>query len=271
MKSAIAVTGQFRTLETTFPFILNNIVIPNNGTLFILTDDYDKLNELLSKYPKCKIGGILCKKTFIDDEYRSIFNMIKTSNRAGLTEDVFERSRKSDGINWQFSYLENSGSVLQYYQFWKIWNLVVKYEREHNIKFTHCVRTRTDIMITKPITVDNIFKTVDIKTLILDSGCYHNSPSIDYDIDDTLVTLGTDHTWIGTRNTLDKLSNLIFYYGYWDSGFPFSFNSETTLHQFCKNFNITHIGIIEKNWPLYTYSNDEAMKWLFSVVKFNMV
>lgn len=269
MQTAVIITGQFRNLETVFPSILESLVNPNKGVLFFCceADDTSKVTELLCKYPNIQIGGILCEKTFRNPEFNSILHMIRNSNRAGLSEEVFQRSRLADGINWQYSYIENSGSILQYYQFWKIWQLVLEYERKNSMKFTHCIRTRTDVVVSLPIDVTNVLKNINIETLKQESR-YFDKPKIDYDQEDTVVTLGHEQVWIAERSVFDKLSMIIFHYGYWDSGFPFAFNSESAFHQFCKHFNLYHIGIEQIDWPVYSYSKEDSMKWICSVCRF---
>lgn len=269
MQTAVIVTGQFRSLETVFPSILDSLVTPNKGVLFFCceVDDPTKLTNLLNKYSDIKVGGILCEKSFRNQEFNSILQMIRNSNRAGLTEGVFERSRKADGINWQFSYVENSGSILQYYQFWKVWHLVIEYERKHGITFSHCIRTRTDIFTPNVIDVTNVLNGINLDTLKLESR-YFDTPKLDYTSENTVITLGHEQVWIAERSVFDKLCILIFYYGYWDSGFPFAFNSESAFHQFCKNFNLYHIGIEQQGWPVYTFSKEDAMNWVCSVCRF---
>lgn len=268
MQTAVIITGQPRSLDVLLPSILETLVVPNKGILFFCCEtDETYLRCILDKYPDIHIGGILCQPTFRTSEFNSILDMIRTSNRAGLSEEVFERSRKSDGINWHYSYVEQSGSILQYYQFWKIWRVVLEYERKNCIKFSHCIRTRTDISISTPIDVTNVFKNIKIESLNQESR-YFDKPKLEYMPQDTIITLGHEQVWIGERSLFDRLSTIIFYYGYWDSGFPFAFNSESTFHQFCKHNNIYHIGIEETGWPLYTFSSEDSKKWIFSVCRF---
>jgi hypothetical protein len=268
-RTAIIITGQLRSIETIFQSIVEHLVTPNNGVLFFAceVDDPSRLKALLNKYPDANVGGILCEKTFRNLEFNSILQMIKNSNRAGLSEEVFQRSRKADGINWQYSYVESSGTILQYYQFWKVWHLVLEYERKNSMKFSHCVRTRTDITISRPIDVTNVFSNIDINTLKLES-IYFRTPKLEYDLENTVITLGHEQVWIAKRSVFDRLSMIVFHYGYWDSGLTCAFNSEFTFDQFCKHFNIYHIGIEEKGWGLYSYSHADSKKWLISVCRF---
>jgi hypothetical protein len=277
MLNTVIITGQIRTLGKILKLLVENIIVPNNAIVFICceTDSKEELYKILNTYPEIKIGGIIAENTFRNEEFNSIVNMIKCSNRKGLNNDVFERARQADGINWNMDYIETSGSILQYYQFWKIWSILLDYERKNNCKFVNIIRTRTDIFITKKININNVFeeegyiKNLYDKSLLLTDSIYFNKlTNIICKPYDTVITLGTEQVWIGKRTVFDRLSNIIFYYGLWDSGYSFSFNSETNFHEFCKNNNLYHIGIQEKeDWPLYFYDNENLNKYLFGICR----
>ena len=69
--------------------------------------------------------------------------------------------------------------------------------------------------------------------------------------EDTVITLGTEQVWIAKRHIFDRLSQIIFHYGLWDSGKDYTFNSETAFHIYCTKNGIRHIGIQEKVWNVY--------------------
>jgi hypothetical protein len=75
---------------------------------------------------------------------------------------------------------------------------------------------------------------------------------------DYVITFCVDLVWMARRQTFDKLSQIIYHYGLWDSGHTHVFNSETTFHEFCVNHNILHYGISETNFPLYAHSMEET-------------
>ena len=267
--NAIIITGQYRSFNNVFDSIVKNIIEPNNCVLFMCMEG--KCN-ILDSYPSVKIGNIIMEETFRNTEFQSILHMIKASNRPGLSPEVFERSRKHDGINWQYSYVEQSGSILQYYQFWKIWQKVLEYESKNNMKFENCIRTRTDIYITKPINISNIFdgyiQELFLSKKLVETNRYFDD--LDQNItDDTVITLGVEQNWISKRHNFNLLSQIIFYYGLYDSGHTSAFSSESQFHQFCKHHNLKHIGIVEINdWPVYSRSLEQAQKYLFTIARF---
>ena len=274
--NALIITGQFRCFDRVFKSLVSNIIVPNNAVVFMCceVDDSTKVIHLLETYPEVKVGGVLLCPSFRDQHFNSILHMIKTSGRKGVSNEVFERSRKHDGINWSFSYLEGSGTIIQYYQFWKVWSMVLDYERTNNAKFTNIMRARTDTQITKPVNLANVFEedgyvnNLYTNDKLVASSMYFGD--LDTEInDDTVVTLGYEQVWIGKHATFDKLSNIIFEYGIYDSGLHSAFNSETQFDQFCKNHNIKHVGILEKGWPMYTFSPEESNKYLISIERFN--
>jgi hypothetical protein len=194
--------------------------------------------------------------------------MIENSNRPGLTEEVFSRS------NFSFEYLKNSGSILQYYQFWKIWFKVLEYEKLNNMKFTNCIRSRPDVFFGKKFILDDFYNEQKLKDLFEEYNCdlleenhYRDKSIFNIDMENTIITYAVELVWFGRRSVFDKLSQILFHYGLWDSGQPFSFNSETTFHQFCKHFNIYHLMMMEKEWPMYTHSIEHASNHACSILR----
>ena len=276
MENAVIITGHLRTFESVMASINDSIIQPNNAVVFICceTDDYTKLQEILNTFPLIKIGGIITASSFRNDEFNAILTMTKTSQRKGLSDAVFERARNADGLNWSINYIETSGSLLQYYQFWKIWQILLAYERTHKCKFENIIRTRTDIFINKPINMQNVFEEDGyINTLYKQDAFVKNSVYFDKLInsishpDDTIITLGNEQVWFGNRCVFNRIAHIVFHYGLWDSGHSFSFNSETAFHEFCKNHNIYHIGLEEKNWPVYFYNDTEKKTFLFGICR----
>jgi hypothetical protein len=264
--NAVIITGQHRSFDKILPSLIKNIIEPNKCIVFICLEGTCEIGDLT-----VNVGGIIIEPTFRNLEFQAILDMTRNSNRPGLSTEVFERSRKADGINWIYSYVEQSGSILQYYQFWKIWQKVIEYESKHNIKFENIIRTRTDIHISKPINISKVFEGY-IGNLYSENKLIQSSKYFD-DLDciidkNTVLTLGEEQVWISKRDNFNLLSQIIFHYGLYDSGFPFAFNSETQFHQFCKHHNLKHIGIKEKDWPMYSSSFEDANKYLFVIARF---
>jgi len=274
--NAVIITGNLRSFDKIIKSLIDSIIIPNNAIVFICceTEKKEDLYNILNAYPEINIGGIITEITFRNEEFHSILNMIKSSNRKGLMHEVFERAQKTDGTDWNINYIETSGSVIQYYQFWKIWNTLLQYERNNNCKFENIIRTRTDMFINKKINISNVFEeggyiqNLYDNSLLEENKIYYDKlTKVINNPYDTVITLAIEQVWIGKRTVFDRLSNIIFHYGLWDSGHSFSFNSETNFHEFCKNYNIYHIGIQEKNYPVYFYNMKDSMNYLFGICK----
>lgn len=263
--SAIILTGSYRSFEKIFPSIYTNLNLDKNILFLCFEINNDKeLYEYLKLYPNLKIGNILTAPTFRTNEYSYILDMIST--RPAVTEEVFKRAilkELNNGVNtyWSFDYLRCSGSIIQYYQFWKIWQYVIEYELVNNMKFDNVIRSRSDIFINKPVLDDmyNIVKSMYDNNLLEPVNSYYDELTSEVvqklgdpmNQEDKVITLGTEQVWIGKRHIFDKLSQIIFHYGLWDSGKEYTFNSETTFHLFCKKNGIMHIGIQERVWDVY--------------------
>lgn len=277
MLNAILITGSLRTFDKIFDSVYESIIAPNNAVIFLAceTDDPAHLAKTLSRYPTLQIGGILCPPTFrSDDEFQAILTMIKSANRPGISPQVFERAKKADGLDWTYRYLESSGTILQYYQIWKIWNVLLAYERSHQCKFENIIRTRSDIFINHPINMDDIFETNGyIHQLFLRKALKTEASVYSHELttnevtrpNDTVITLGTEQVWIGKRPVFDRLSTIIFHYGLFDPGTPFAFNSESQFHEFCNHQGLHHLSICEKNWPMYFFT-DIDRAFLFGIL-----
>ena len=276
MLNAVIITGQLRTFDKILKSLIDSIIVPNNATVFLCceTDDHHTLQKLLNTFPNIKFGGVMVASSFRNEEFNAILTMIKQSNRNGLSDKIFERARKADGINWHYNYVESSGTILQYYQFWKIWSVLLDYERTHNCKFDNVVRTRTDIFINKTINMNNVFEEggyineLYINDTLVKTSIYYDDLINNIDKpDDTIITLGEEQVWIGKRTIFDRLAQIVFHYGLWDSGHSFSFNSETNFHEFCRYNNIYHVGIKEKQWPMFFYNSLEIHNYLFGIYR----
>lgn len=275
--TAVLMTGGFRTFDKIFPQVYKNVLSINNCVLFILceTDTPTQLFEILNGYPDIKIGAIIHAPSFRDKQYNAIVQMIESSDRPGLSQTVYARASATDGLNWEQigpGFIKSSGSIIQYYQVWKLWQHVLEYERTHNMQFTHCMRTRCDITFSQPIYIHDEFVSHNswytahqLDTSL--SRYHHTTHEITHHPNDYVITFCVDLVWIARRRVFDKLSQIIFHYGLWDSGHPFSFNSESTFHEFCTHYNIHHYGITEAHFPLYTHSMEDAEKHIMIIVR----
>lgn len=285
---AILMTGGLRTLSQIFPNFHKHVLSVNKYTLFVAceTDTPDKLFEVLGAYPDINLGTVIHTASFrTDPQYQAIERMIETSDRPGLRHEVYARATAADacGTNWIAigpGFIKSSGSIIQYYQVWKLWQHVLAYERTHpEVKFTHCMRTRCDIIFNEPIRITDKFTESNLwydayqaqHRIDNNASRYHHTTrelaSISPQSNEYVITFCVDLVWMARRTTFDKLSQIIYHYGLWDSGHPYSFNSETTFHEFCVNHNIHHYGITEANFPLYAHSMEETRNHIMIILR----
>lgn len=288
-KVALLITGGFRTFDKSLETIYENIISKNDCICFFLVEGvwgpkiiWDNVN----KYPGIKIGWLMSAESYRDKHYNAIVEMTKNSDRDALKREVFERASAQPGndIDWP-NYGPNfifntSGSLLQFYQVWRLWQHVTRYERENNMKFTHAVRVRTDLLIGKPLFISDTFaadnpilremEKNNEFTDAEDESCeYFDSKRLTMDTypGDYLITLGVDIVWIAKRNVFQQLTNMVFHYGIWDSGAAYAFNAEGCFHQFCKHNNIRHYYLTEKHFPLYTTNIEDKNKYLMIILR----
>jgi hypothetical protein len=220
---AILLTGGLRTLAQIFPNFHKNVLSVNKHTLFIAceTDTPDKLFEALSRYPDINIGAVIHTPSFRNEpQYQAIERMIETSDRPGLSREVYKRATEADGCggtNWLAigpGFIKSSGSIIQYYQVWKLWQHVLAYERaQPDVKFTHCMRTRCDIIFNEPIRITDAFNEYNpwydryqtLRRIDNGSSRYHHTThelaSVSPQSTEYVITFCVDLVWMARRQT----------------------------------------------------------------------
>jgi hypothetical protein len=300
-KNALIITGQLRTFESTWENILNNIIIPNNFDVFMYIDnrfiDYEKefqniLNniinniiipsnvdvsiniEIRNKYntwlpPKndfIKSIKFMSQEDFIDYE-KELQNILKKPNLLKCLEK----------IPWDFRpYLQNSGSVIEYYQYFKGVLMMEEYEKMHNIQYEYVMRGRCDVVLTEPLKIVEFFKFLPELKIIGEKQKNEIDRSINTDYNfykyfevsnsDKLINLGkifsricelgsinnTDPEkviftirknvlWCGKRRNMVLLKNIINKYGDFNKNFDYDWNSESQFHYYLLENNLYHI------------------------------
>lgn len=283
-KLAVLITGQERSLFQTFPVLYKNVIVPNGATVFIgcETRQPEKVKEFFSGFSDLSLGHLWCTSDFRDSEYQSILNMIMNSNRPGLSVESLRRATENDaaGTNWSafgMSYIVNGGSIVQYYQIWKLFGHVAEYERTHNMRFDYCMRTRTDVLINEQMIIDpyilqanpHLEKKYDLLKKL--GPCVYGDGSVDEMTDEDIrnpyvITFAVELVWIAPRSIFALLCNILFHYGLYDKH-TVSFNSEYSFHAFCQSYNIRHFSLYEKYYPMYMYSMSDAQKYLYIILK----
>ena len=271
MSVAVILTGQYRCFDNTFKNIKDFLLLPNNAKVFVycetsLTREEFRKN-LEIKWGEEVIGDCVVYKDRPLEFHQIYKNLIAT--KPAIQPCKFAQ------VGFGQSYLWNSGSILEYYQYRKAFDLLSEYEKRTGKKFDIIVRSRLDIVYGERLYLSSFFNRIDSGILerIGDGGKYimnlgnetlaknNNSNPAHYgyvcdlsgekfdsarEILDHIQeasyiwTLGPNQVWIGRREIMAKLYKLLYSYGDYDIGFRDGFNSETQFTQFCKAHNIKH-------------------------------
>lgn len=280
MTTAVLFTGQERSLARTIRLLRRNLLEPNSVVVFFACES-DNPDRFLSHFSGLAVGGTDFRTTFRDSEFHSLVQLISSSNRPALRDEVFRRTTEG----WTANYVWNSGTLLQYYQLWKAWQLLLSYERTHSMVFTNVVRCRPDCLLTETIDLSKLSVTNDelasrgmgsariqaIHAARQSSGEYEHPLGHPY-TSKVIWTLGHEQIWIAKRDVFALFGPMVFQYGCWDSGGRCAFNSETFFHQFCVANHVTHWACIESLEHLFNYShpgNEEVLEdpHIFSLLR----
>lgn len=250
VKIAILFTGQFRTFDRTWKIIKQNLILPNSATIFIFGESPEP--EISRKEVEQKweghIGTCYFTHSTRNEEYNQIVNYLRNSKIA-LKFEMLARS----GINPE--YVFQSGSILEYYQYMKTFDLMLGYERAHNIKFTHIVRSRLDMVFTLPLELNQFFTTPPedlemFKSLGSEKIKQRREENIT-DVkfqnlrrEDTLWTFRKNVVWIGSREIMERLYPLVYFYGHYLTADKWCFNSESQFNLYCQAHNISRIDFL---------------------------
>lgn len=83
MKTALLLTGSFRTFDIMYEYINNNLVIPNSSVIFIYAEHYNE-KDFQNKFNKNNIGIIKVLSSCKTDEYNKLFTEINNKNFPNL-------------------------------------------------------------------------------------------------------------------------------------------------------------------------------------------
>ena len=271
MSVAVIFTGQYRCFNKTSKNIKDFLLMPNNAKAFVYCEtshsQQDLKQDLERKWGAETIAACAAYRER-PAEFHNIYKHL-VGTKPAIQPCKFAR------VGFGQSYLWNSGSILEYYQYMKAFDLLSEYEKKIGEKFDIIVRSRLDIVYGQPLNLSSFFSCVDpqIMERIADpvkyimnlgnetmskynrgnpahyghvcdlSGMNFDCPReiLDHIQEASYIwTLGMNQVWIGRRDTMAKLHKLIYSYGDYDIGFKDGFNSETQFTQFCKAHNIKH-------------------------------
>lgn len=249
MRTAVIVNGQERGLRRTVGLLKKNLLVPNNAVMFLACESGDPAT-LAGYFQGAHYGGSLILPSLRDTEFNAFMQFLESSGRPAITPEAFTRS----GEPWSISYLHGSGTVIQYYQVWKAWQMILEYERANDMRFDVVVRCRTDSILTERLDLLMPYFGSD-RIHALQIGASRVTVR-----DNNVVTFGQEQFWVARRDVFALLGPMMFTYGTWDSGGPYPFNSESFFSQFCKANNIVHDMFIESG-DMFNFShpgNDEV-------------
>jgi len=262
---AILFIGRYRTFDRTYYNIWKNLIVPNNATAFIFCEcDKTELHKnAMEKWNEETVGG--CSTT---NGRPAEFNHITRylfNTKSSLLPEKFNNSARP-------TYILQSGSILEYYYYSKCYDLMLAYEKIHNVKFDIIVRMRLDIMVGPTLNLVDFFdgtgeKRENDDMHVRSLGNHkiasmiksrHNDPINDLqkkiNSEKYVWTFGPNQIWIGKRYVMSQFYSLIYLYGKYDSGKVSTFNSETQFDMFCKERNIEHFIISTKGGGKYLCS-----------------
>jgi len=269
-RHAILFVGQERSLERTFQGLNENLLAPNKPVLFFACETSSP-DQFLARFRDYEVGGAVLLPSFRTPEYAHIVEM--ALQRPAASDDVFDRARRADGLNWTSDYLRNSGTILQYYQLWKAWTALLDYERTHNVKFDLCMKCRLDIQWTIPFSFDTVLREGSEQELRamgnsymrrnprdpMKINTYYEHPyGIPY-TDNIVWSWGPEQVFLSQRSNFQLFGPMVFYFGCWDSTGPFAFNSESFFHQFCVRHNLVHWEFMETSNPVFAHGLSDCM------------
>ena len=270
-KMVILFIGQYRTFDRTYWNILKNIIEPNNATVFVFCETDKGMKTLtqimIDKWGEQTIGGCCAVKSR-PSEFKHIENYLFKTKKS-LHPDKFNASARP-------TYITSSGSILEYYYYTKCYDLMLLYEKKHNIKFDIIMRNRLDIITGSELHIQSFFEKIneverenigndDIYMSHLGNGKMKGVmntlnrkqiPNLlkELNSEKYVWTYGPNQIWIGKRSVMSQFYSLIYLYGKYDSGKESTFNSETQFDMFCKERNIHHFIINSENGSKYLCS-----------------
>lgn len=144
-KIAIFYTGELRTICSTIQEFKKNILINENIHIFAVlqpdsnTDDLEEFSLFLQNNFNSHLKSL---KWFLPNN--NTFLNIKNNVLSNMNLEAF----------WT-NYLNNSGSIVEYYQMYLAYLEMKEYEYVHNFKYDYILRTRCDVIFNKSLDILN--------------------------------------------------------------------------------------------------------------------
>lgn len=140
-KVAIIYSGETRTIDKTIDYFCKNVLINDNYHVFALIQSFNE-KERYEKLIKNKMKNNLKSFNWF---YKDDNEWIQHKDR--LLKDMNISTR------WR-EYLNNSGSMIEYYQMYLLSKKIYEYEELENFRYDYILRIRCDNIIQHPIYFD---------------------------------------------------------------------------------------------------------------------
>lgn len=262
MKIAVLYTGEFRTIKKTLHLFKKNILDSNSGDYYVFATiqpnkdmtDISEINQYVVEVKKTMMNSLKTLEIFNKDDIYWI----------NLKNQLLENIRNKGVPESWVQYLNNSGSMVEYYQMYKSYINMCQYEKQNGICFDLVVRFRTDTIWTKPFDlswytgipnshdeVENMYKeclrcmTKNTKNTINQSFVFPNSIKF-------IITFRENVIYLCPREYFDEISILGLTYGHYkdDENNYYWFNAESQFR-----------GILKENKiSCYDYMSDQESK-----------
>jgi hypothetical protein len=141
MKTAIILTGALRTIKKTIKYLKTNILLNDEYHVFAcIQNDTQQTEAEWNTWLHSEIGhNIKNIQWFSPSTHQHLYT---------IRENAINIMNVSD--RWKH-YLKTSGSIIEYFQLYIAYQQLCHYEQINNIKYDYIIRTRTDVILTKPI------------------------------------------------------------------------------------------------------------------------
>lgn len=168
---AIIYTGELRTIEKTIHYFKKNIL---------------EANPLIQVHVFAILQNIPKMEDWIRGHFGEHLKSLEWIDKADTTWKTIQKRLLSNihiHQEWK-DYLENSGSMIEYYQLYLAYSNMVKYEYNNNTRYDFVMRIRPDIVINKPLDFSVFRKDSSYYVNLLDTIRVY----LGENIDDTEIT-----------------------------------------------------------------------------------
>lgn len=194
---ALLIVGSLRNYERTIDNLLNNLIIPNNCDVFLYTglNNYsDNLRTVKDNSNECDITDycqrlrpyLKSHEIIEDNNCDTLFN----TNYDGYNLKKINYPKEEFKKNMECCYLNLT-----------CWNIMEKYEKEHNFQYDVVVRTRPDLLIKKEVLLNCI-----------DKNTFHFDRRSDFR-DHPESYYCSDYLCYGFRNVMDIYAKSVLTFG----------------------------------------------------------